>query len=122
MTVVRLFTGMNRQRWLTHGVMVLTVLVACGLTRLYSPHAGLNYLLTIGMGYLSLLLTIISLIIGPLNLLRRRANPVNIDLRRDIGIWAALTGFVHVFCSFQVRMGGSICMFFFRPSPNGYRL
>ncbi len=113
---------MGRQRWLTHGLLALSAVAAYGATRLYSPHAGLNYLLTVGMGYLSLLLTVISLVIGPLDLLRRRANPVNIDLRRDVGIWAGLTGLVHVICAFQVRMGGSIVLFFLRPSPTGYRL
>ncbi len=122
MTVVNMFTGLSRQRWLTHALMALTALIAYGLTRLYSPHAGLNYLLTVGMGYLALLLTVVSLIIGPLNLLCRRANPVNIDLRRDVGIWAALTGLIHVICAFQVRMGGDIVRFFLRPSPTGYRL
>jgi sulfoxide reductase heme-binding subunit YedZ len=122
MTIVRMFTGMSRQRWLTKAILALVALAAYGLTKLYSPHAGVPYLLTVGMGYLSLLLTALSLIIGPLNLLVRRANPVNIDLRRDIGIWAALTAFLHVFGAFQVRMNGNIVLFFLRPSPSGYRL
>ena len=32
---------------------------------------------------------------GPLNLLLRRRNPVSIDLRRDLGIWAGILAPVH---------------------------
>ena len=36
-----------------------------------------------------------TLLIGPWNLLRKKANPVSSDLRRDIGIWAGILGIVH---------------------------
>jgi len=35
------------------------------------------------------------LLMGPLNVLLRRANPVSTDLRRDSGLWAAGLGIVH---------------------------
>ena len=45
---------------------------------------------------MSLCLLCVTLLIGPLNLLRKRLNPVNIELRRDTGIWAGITGCLHV--------------------------
>lgn len=45
--------------------------------------------------YPALALLAITLTIGPWNLLRRKANPVSGDLRRDIGIWAGLLGILH---------------------------
>lgn len=36
------------------------------------------------------------LIIGPLNVLRKRANPTNSYLRRDLGIWAGVLGLAHM--------------------------
>jgi sulfoxide reductase heme-binding subunit YedZ len=45
--------------------------------------------------YPALALLAITLLIGPSNVLRRKANPVSSDLRRDIGIWAGLLGVLH---------------------------
>src|SRR5688572_18251144 len=46
--------------------------------------------------YVSLTLLAATLVTGPLNVLRRRPNPVSTDLRRDLGIWSALLGLGHV--------------------------
>jgi len=45
--------------------------------------------------YPALALLATTLLIGPWNLLRSRANPVSSDLRRDIGIWAGMVGVLH---------------------------
>jgi sulfoxide reductase heme-binding subunit YedZ len=45
--------------------------------------------------YPALALLAITLLIGPWNLLRRHANPVSSDLRRDIGLWAGVLGVLH---------------------------
>lgn len=45
--------------------------------------------------YPALALLATTLLIGPSNLLRKKANPVSSDLRRDIGIWAGILGIVH---------------------------
>jgi DMSO/TMAO reductase YedYZ heme-binding membrane subunit len=71
-------------------------------------------LFTILLGYLSLLFLFMSLLIGPLNLFRLRKNPVNIDLRRDSGIWAAITGCYHVALAFQERSGREFLGYFFK--------
>ena len=38
--------------------------------------------------YPALILLLITLAIGPLHVLWRRRNPISMDLRRDVGIWA----------------------------------
>jgi len=48
--------------------------------------------LSMATAYVALGLLAATLAIGPLNILRRRPNPVSTDLRRDIGIWAGLIG------------------------------
>ncbi len=48
-----------------------------------------------GTAYASLLLLALTLLLGPINVLLRRPNPVSSDLRRDCGIWAAALGIVH---------------------------
>ena len=55
-------------------------------------------------GYVGLALLGATLIMGPLNLLRRRPNPVSTDLRRDVGIWAGLVALAHFLIGWQVHM------------------
>jgi sulfoxide reductase heme-binding subunit YedZ len=58
----------------------------------------------------------LSLILGPLNLLRGRPNPVSSDLRRDLGIWGAIIGLVHVGVGLTVHFRGRMHLYFLPPS------
>jgi methionine sulfoxide reductase heme-binding subunit len=78
---------------LSLGGMTVTLLL---LIAVFVPAAKQAGFLVVALGYSSLFLICVTLLIGPLNLLRVRRNPVNLDLRRDIGIWAAITGCWHV--------------------------
>jgi sulfoxide reductase heme-binding subunit YedZ len=101
------------RRVVTH--VVLGALVAAGVwpaAWLWSEKPWVR-VITLETGYASLVLLAATLSIGPLQLaMRRRRNPVNIYLRRDIGIWAALTGLVHVVAGFQVHFGGDVLRYF----------
>jgi sulfoxide reductase heme-binding subunit YedZ len=70
---------------------------------------------SIGTGYVGLWLILATLVIGPLKLLKVRKNPVNLNSRRDIGIWAGITSLAHVVFSIalQFSWGGSLMGFFF---------
>jgi sulfoxide reductase heme-binding subunit YedZ len=65
------------------------------------PHEDKLGRLVIASAYAALLLIGATLLIGPLNLLRRRPNPVSSDLRRDVGIWAGLVSITHMLCGLQ---------------------
>lgn len=111
-----------RSRILSHvGLAVLTA-AGCGLTAVLRPDAGLAHVLTIGLGYVALGFGAATLLVGPLWLLRQRRNPVNIDLRRDVGIWTGITGLAHVVFGLQIHLGGRFLLYFFEPRPDGYRL
>jgi methionine sulfoxide reductase heme-binding subunit len=56
--------------------------------------------------YPALVLLAVTLLIGPWNVLRRRANPVSSDLRRDIGIWAGILSVVHTVAGQCVHLRG----------------
>jgi sulfoxide reductase heme-binding subunit YedZ len=56
--------------------------------------------------YPALVLLAITLWIGPWNLLRARRTPVSTDLRRDIGIWAAIVGLTHAIVGQCVHLRG----------------
>jgi methionine sulfoxide reductase heme-binding subunit len=108
-----------RRRICTH--VVLAALTAGGvwLTADLRPDASLAHVLTIGLGYAGLVFGAATLLIGPLSLWRRRRNPVNVDLRRDVGIWAGITGLLHVVYGLQIHLGGRILRYFFEAG--GYR-
>lgn len=56
-------------------------------------------------GYLALALIALTLLLGPWNLLLGRRLPVSSYLRRDVGIWSALTSVAHVVLGFLVEHG-----------------
>lgn len=56
--------------------------------------------------YPALILLLATLIIGPLNILLRRRNPISIDLRRDLGIWAGILALVHTAIGQNVHLRG----------------
>lgn len=56
--------------------------------------------------YPALILLLATLLIGPLNILLRRRNPVSIDLRRDLGIWAGILALVHTAIGQNVHLRG----------------
>jgi sulfoxide reductase heme-binding subunit YedZ len=58
---------------------------------------------TVATGYVATGLLLLTLLIGPANLLLRRRNPVSSYLRRDVGAWAALFSVVHVVYGLQVH-------------------
>jgi DMSO/TMAO reductase YedYZ heme-binding membrane subunit len=60
-----------------------------------------------------------TLAIGPLNLLRSVPNPVSISLRRDIGIWAGIVSFSHVFIGLNRHLIGQMEQYFFFPGGGG---
>jgi sulfoxide reductase heme-binding subunit YedZ len=64
--------------------------------------------------YVSMMLLAATLGLGPLNLLRGRPNPVSTDLRRDVGIWAAIVGLAHVVFGLQVHFPGRMREYFLR--------
>lgn len=111
---------MGRKRWLAHLALLLVTLGGIFATqRLYLPTAAFGFVLTIATGYLSLVMIVLTLLIGPFKLLRQRRNPVNIDLRRDVGIWAAFNGVVHVIFGFQVHDRLGIVGYFLRETESG---
>src|SRR5215467_10425835 len=85
------------------------------------PSPNLVFRLSMGSAYAGLALVGISLAIGPWNVVRRKPNPVSTDLRRDIGIWAAVVALFHVGVGLQVHMR-SMWEYFFYLSGGSPRL
>jgi sulfoxide reductase heme-binding subunit YedZ len=98
-----------------HLLLAGVTALGCYATHRIQPLFPWVLTLTIALGYLALLFLAISLLLGPLGLRRRGRNPVNLHLRRDVGIWAGLTGVVHVVLGLQIHAGGQILRYFFGP-------
>lgn len=65
-------------------------------------------------GYFALVLIAVTLLIGPVSLLRGRRVPVSTYLRRDIGIWSAGVSIAHVVFGFLAKHGdGQLLGYFF---------
>ena len=112
---------LNNSRLVTDLGMIIFSLFGCYVASLYGP-GTFNETVALGTGYVSLILLAVTLLIGPINLLRKRKNPVNINLRRDIGIWSGITDLVHVVFSLQLTPGKSIFAYFTGDSVSGFGL
>jgi sulfoxide reductase heme-binding subunit YedZ len=66
---------------------------------------------TVATGYVALGLLGLTLLIGPVNLLLRRRNPVSSYLRRDVGMWTAIFSVVHVIYGSLLHSGGQLSAF-----------
>jgi sulfoxide reductase heme-binding subunit YedZ len=74
----------------------------------------------VALGYASLVLICLSLSIGTCYLLHQRRNPVNLDMRRDIGIWAGITGGWHVVLVLRgIVPSGQLPFYFLRETSSG---
>lgn len=107
------FIPRDQTRQRTHLLCLGFALAGWAFTIWLAPTSPWFHTLTIATGYTSLLYISFTLLIGPFQLLTHTRNPVNLMLRRDVGIWAGITGLVHVVFGFQVHMGGDIFLYFF---------
>jgi sulfoxide reductase heme-binding subunit YedZ len=96
-------------------------LVAAALLFVFLESPQLTWRLSMATAYPGLLLVALSLLLGPINVLRGRPNPVSFDLRRDLGIWGALFGIAHVVPGIQVHFTGHFWYYFvFQPELRGW--
>jgi sulfoxide reductase heme-binding subunit YedZ len=79
---------------------------------LFSARRDLISHISIATAYPALLLTAIAVFLGPWNVLRRRANPVSFDLRRDVGIWAGIMALLHTAVGLNVHLRGRMWLYF----------
>lgn len=95
---------MSRRRWRHHGLLALISLVTTGLIVLFDSGGRLLDNISLVTAYLCLGFMSVALCVGPLRAIRSDPLVLNIYLRRDIGIWAALTGLVHLFVATELSM------------------
>lgn len=94
------------RRLLRHHLSIgLLSALAAGLVLWLLRHAeDVVWRWSMATGYVGLALLATTLVPGALASLRGRRYPVSTDLRRDIGIWAALVSITHFLVGWQVHM------------------
>jgi sulfoxide reductase heme-binding subunit YedZ len=93
------------RRLLRHHVPI-ALLSAVGMVALMqlAPGKGGVQTWSIASAYVGLVLMGATLVTGPFAILRGRRHPTSSDLRRDLGIWAAVFTLVHFVFGLQVHM------------------
>lgn len=96
-----------RTRIVRHHIVLLVVSLS-GVAALYftRPYKDVLTRMSFATAYPAIVLLSLTLLTGPINLLRGRRNPVSSDLRRDIGIWAGLLGVLHAVVGQCVHLRG----------------
>lgn len=107
-----------RRRLFQHHLPLLAlsaVSVAC--VWLVRPYKDGVMRASFATAYPALILLVATLAIGPLNVLLRGRNPVSVDLRRDIGIWAAILAVAHTAIGQNVHLRGRPWLYYvYQPS------
>jgi methionine sulfoxide reductase heme-binding subunit len=101
-----------QQRLIYH---ILLGIGSAGITVLFMrlfPQRGFVSRLSIGTAYAALFLLTITLILGPLKVVRKKGIPVSYDLRRDFGIWAGIAALFHTAVGLNVHLRGRMWLYF----------
>ena len=94
---------MNR-RLKNHAALAVFIVVSLGIAVASGPAAETADRLSIVSAYVCLFLLGIALLIGPFHAVRHGGPLVNSYIRRDTGIWAALTGLMHFYLANVLAM------------------
>jgi sulfoxide reductase heme-binding subunit YedZ len=95
------------RRLLVHHLSLFAISAAAVLLiYITRPYKDVWMKLSFSTAYPALFLLLLTLAIGPFNILTRRRNPVSSDLRRDIGIWAGILSLFHSIVGQNVHLRG----------------
>jgi methionine sulfoxide reductase heme-binding subunit len=103
------------RRLLRHVTIFVASAFCGGALWLVIPTRDNLFRWSVTSAYVSLVLLAVTLVVGPVNVIRRRPNPVSTDLRRDLGIWSGVTALVHVVAGLQVHLRGHMWQYFLTP-------
>jgi methionine sulfoxide reductase heme-binding subunit len=101
--------------------LLLATIAGGGVLAFYllTPGPSILNRLSIATAYVGLFYLAVTLIIGPLNILRGALNPLSTYLRRDMGVIAGSLALAHTFIGLQVHMQGDFIQYFFYRTTEG---
>ena len=112
-----------KSRFMKHYLPLTSVSILVGII-LHNvwPKKVLITLITDVSGYIAIVLLSISLIIGAINVLMKRKNPVSSYFRRDIGIAGGILAVIHSITGLFVHMRGNMWQYFSVQTTTGYKI
>lgn len=109
-----------RRVWTHHLCLLLATAFAVFALYITRPYRDVITRLSFSTAYPALVLLVITLWIGPWNLLRGQRTPVSSDLRRDVGIWAGILGILHTAIGLCVHLRGRPWLYFVYQRSEGH--
>jgi sulfoxide reductase heme-binding subunit YedZ len=100
------------RRCLRHVLLALAPGIISASVYAALPPPDIRQRLSLASAYCAFFYLAASLAIGPYRVWRKRPNPVSFDLRRDLGIWAALLAIFHSVIGLTVHLRGKMWMYF----------
>src|SRR5680860_1561788 len=79
---------------------------------LWKPTLPTIPFITYTSGYLSIFLLAVSLLLGPVNLMLKRKNPISTYIRRDIGVFGGILGVLHSVVGLFMHFTGKPWLYF----------
>lgn len=113
---------MQRRLWGHHLPLALASLLLVAMFYQFVSSPDSHFRLSMATAYIALILLGGTLLTGPINVLKSRPNPISTDLRRDLGIWAAIIGILHTGVGLTVHMGGKFWLYFVYSAQEPHRL
>ncbi len=97
-------------------IAIVSLLAGAGL---YGSLPGHDWISKVSMSsaYVSLALIGLTLAVGPWRTIMKQKMPVSQDLRRDLGIWAGITGLLHTVVGINVHLRGRPWLYFIYEHP-----
>lgn len=112
--VGRRSTSRTTRRWAHAAFWLMTLLAVAGLLEILLPgDVSRRQHASIALAYTSLGALLVTLSVGPLNVLRGRRNPLSTDVRRDAGLATAVTAIGHTAISLTNHFDGDVASYFF---------
>jgi methionine sulfoxide reductase heme-binding subunit len=97
---------LQRRLWRHHFPLALVTSTSGFLLYVTRPYPDVITRLSFASAYPALILLAATLVIGPWNVVMGKRPPASLDLRRDIGIWAGMSGVFHAVVGQCVHLRG----------------
>jgi sulfoxide reductase heme-binding subunit YedZ len=104
----------------TYAMLAAATTAIVAATKLGAPRSwNTTRVASLALAWAAASALVAALAIGPLNVLRGRRNPISQNLRRDLGIWTALTSLAHTWFGLHVHRRGHMVEYFVYPPDKG---
>lgn len=103
-----------KRRQPRQGLLAAAAVAITAAAYAMTPPPDTRHRLSLATAYAALVFLVVSLGIGPWRVLRRQANPVSEDFRRDLGIGTGILALLHTGVGLTVHLRGRMWMYFLR--------